>query len=121
LETSHSISVEAIPESESDGDCDNEHPGNSPADTYGIPSLNSTGIPDPDLEVSASGSVDHAVIVGGSGGNQVRTAGQSSGLRLLIGDDEEAPDVSSEMDDDVTKRVDWREFCIEVLDGHSDA
>lgn len=48
-------------------------------------------------------------------------------VNLLITDDE-APSSASDarvffghdMDDDVTKRVDWREFCIEVLDGHSD-
>lgn len=48
--------------------------------------------------------------------------------RLLIMDDE-APASASDareffgnvMDADVPKRVDWRQFCIEVLDGNSDA
>ncbi|KXN83793.1 hypothetical protein AN958_01070 [Leucoagaricus sp. SymC.cos] len=51
------------------------------------------------------------------------------GLELLIVDDE-APSSTSDarvffgtaaMEDDVPKRVDWRQFCIEVLDGHPDA
>jgi len=46
----------------------------------------------------------------------------------VVGLGEEAPSSASDARvffenqmEDVPKRVDWREFCIEVLDGHSDA
>lgn len=103
---SASISV-AIPESDNS---DNDNDANNSVDK--APKSNSV---DPGLRVARS--------------LRVSDRAQIKGQAEPTIEEEEAPVPESDamlffesaLEDDVPKRVDWRQFCIEVLDGHSDA
>lgn len=127
--SSHVCPLPLIPEDRNGSEhCitqETENRGSSRSASSVVPSLISVPVP-------VSPMLDRVLEVDDESADVFVERDQDSDERLqtseVVGLGEEAPSSASDARvffenqmEDVPKRVDWREFCIEVLDGHSDA